>query len=202
MRISLANPIYSREKEIVEVLKTLESGQLSMGEKVRQFEKTWAEYCGVKCAVMVNSGSSANLLAMTLLKEIVGGGEVITPAVTWATTIFPIAQVGMTPVLVDVDWDFNISIKRVEQAIGLKTRAIFPVHLLGNPARMAELRELADENDLFLIEDACEAHGAEIFGKKVGGFGDMGTFSFYVSHHITTIEGGMITTDNVDYADR
>lgn len=174
-----------------------------MGEKVRRFEKMYAEYIGVEHAVMVNSGSSANLLALSVLTNpmldgrIKQGGEIITPAVTWPTTIYPIANVGCVPVLVDIDLEtLDMSAGETEKALSDKTRALMPVHLLGNPCDMKELGRIADGNNLFLIEDSCEAHGSEYWGKKTGSFGDFSTFSFYFAHHISTIEGGMILTSN------
>ena len=200
MRVPIASPVVG-EEECKAVDAVMRSGQLTMGPRVKEFEKKWADYVGTKHAIMVNSGSSANLLMMTAYKNTVGKGEVITPAVTWATTVFPIAQVGLKPVLVDVDHDFNISIDAIRKAITDKTRAIFPVHLLGNSARMEEIVEIAEENDLDILEDCCEAHGAEVNGFKVGTFGQMGTYSFFMSHHITCGEGGMIVTDNDQFND-
>src|SRR2546427_4318018 len=163
----------------------------------------FAEYLGSKHAVMVNSGSSANLLTLSVLTNpllqdrMMPRTEIITPAVTWATTVYPIANVGCTPVLVDVDLrSFNIYPEAVEKAISPKTGAIVPVHLLGNPCKIEEIKRIAEDHDMYLVEDACESTGAEIQGKKVGSFGNMGTFSFFISHHISTIEGGMIVTDN------
>ena len=181
---------------------------LTMGEKVKQFEHMFAKYIGTRFAIMVNSGSSANLLALaTLTNPALGnhlkpGDEIITPAVTWATTVFPIIQFGLTPVLVDVDLDtFNLNIDEVEKAITEKTRAIMLVHLLGNPCDMGRLMEIAQRHNLFIIEDTCEAHGAEFNRRKVGSFGDLATFSFFFSHHITTIEGGMVLTNNEEFAE-
>ncbi len=203
MKIPIAQPIFG-EEETNAVMEVMKTGQLTMGAKVKEFEKAWADYVGVKYGVMVNSGSSANLLMLTAYKNYIGrrGGEIITPAVTWATTVFPIAQVGFKPVLVDVDYDFNIQIDAIRKAINGRTKAIFPVHLLGNPARMEEIVEIAEENDLDILEDCCEAHGAEVNGFKVGTWGEMGTFSFFASHHISTVEGGMIVTNNDDWADQ
>jgi len=174
-----------------------------MGKKVKRFEEMFSRYLGSKHAVMVNSGSSANLLALSvltnpLLKDrIEPGSEIITPAVTWATTVYPIANVACTPVLVDVDLEtYNISPEEAEKAVGPQTAAIMPVHLLGSPCEIGDMQSIADRHDLFLVEDACESTGAEFQGQKVGTFGDMGTFSFYMSHHISTVEGGMVVTDN------
>ena len=201
-RIPLTVPTYGCE-EVEEALDSLLSTWVTMGQKVKRFEEVFASYLGSKHAVMVNSGSSANLLSLSLLANpilpncIEKGSEIITPAVTWATTIYPIVDIGSTPVLVDVDpRTFNLIPEQVEKAIGPKTKAIVPVHLLGRPCEIASIKEIAEAHDLYLIEDACESTGAEIEGKKVGTFGHMGTFSFFLSHHISTIEGGMIVTDD------
>lgn len=206
-KIPLIAPSYGWE-EVVEALDSMLTTQVTMGEKVKQFESMFANYIGVNHAVMVHSGSSANLLALSVLTNpalknyLKPGDEVITPAVTWATTVFPIINCGLVPVLVDVDLEtFNISVEEIEKAITGKTRAIMPVHLLGNPCDMDKIMGIAKEYNLYIIEDACEAHGAEFEGKKVGSFGDLGTFSFFFSHHITTIEGGMILTNNEELAE-
>jgi len=206
-KIPLMSPSYGWE-EVNEALESLLSTQVTMGEKVKKFESMFAQYIGVKHAIMVNSGSSANLLALSVLANPVlknrlePGDEIITPAVTWATTVYPIIQVGAVPVLVDVGLEtFNTNAKEIRKAITGKTKAIMLVHLLGNPCPMDEIREIAEEHNLYLIEDACEAHGAEFGGKKVGSFGDLATFSFFFSHHITTIEGGMVLTDSEELAE-
>ena len=187
-KIPLQVPSYDAD-EVIEALDSLMSGWVTMGKKVKAFEEAWAAYIGVKHAVMTNSGSSANLLALSAL-DIPKGSEIITPALTWATTVFPIAQAGFVPVLVDVEREtYNIDRYAVGKALTRKTRAFMPVHLLGNPVDLWR-------KDVYVIEDACEAHGAEINGRKVGSFGTMGTFSFFFSHHISTIEGGMITTND------
>lgn len=199
-KIPLHAPSYGAE-EVNEVITSLLTTRVTMGEKVRRFETLWAEYLGVANAVMVNSGSSANLLAASILAnpEFPGrlrpGDEVIVPAVAWSTTYFPLVNVGAVPVLVDVELEtFTIDPAAAERAVTPRTRAIMPVHLMGNPCEMGRLMDLARRRDLFLIEDACEAHGAQFLGRKVGTFGQMGTFSFYFSHHISTVEGGMLVT--------
>jgi CDP-6-deoxy-D-xylo-4-hexulose-3-dehydrase len=201
-RIPLTVPTYGSE-EVEEAIGSLLSTWVTMGDKVKKFEEAFARYNGSKHAVMVNSGSSANLLALSVLTNpilpdhIEKGSEIITPAVTWATTIYPIVNVGCTPVLVDVDArTFNILPEEVEKAATSKTRAIVPVHLLGGPCELEKINSFATDHDLYVVEDACEATGAEIEARKVGSFGDMGTFSFFISHHISTIEGGMIVTDD------
>jgi len=201
-KIPLTVPTYGSE-EVEEAVDSLLSTWVTMGSKVKKFEETFAKYNGSKRAVMVNSGSSANLLALSVLTNprlsdhIERGSEIITPAVTWATTVYPIANVGCTPVLVDVGpQTFNINPEEVEKAINSKTQGIVPVHLLGGPCEIEGIKRIAEDHDLFMIEDACESTGAEIQRKKVGSFGDIGTFSFFISHHISTIEGGMIVTDD------
>ena len=206
-KIPLSVPSYSWE-EAYEAIESILTTWVTMGEKVKKFEEMFAEYIGVKNAIMVNSGSSANLLALSVLTNpivkdrIQKGEEIITPAITWSTTVFPIINVGAVPVLVDVDLNtYTIDTNEVEKAITDKTRAIMLVHLLGNPCDMKKIIKIAEEHDLFVIEDCCEAHGAEFNGKKVGSFGDISTFSFFFSHHISTIEGGMILTDNEEYGE-
>src|SRR5712664_3263608 len=201
-KIPLTIPTYGTE-EVEEAVDSLLSTWVTMGSKVRKFEEAFAQYNGSKHAVMVNSGSSANLLALSVLTNpilpdhIAKGSEIITPAVTWATTVYPIANVGCIPVLVDVDpRTFNILPEEAEKAVTSKTKAVVPVHLLGGPCELDKIDRIAEDHDLYFVEDACESTGAEIQGKKVGSFGDMGTFSFFISHHISTIEGGMIVTDN------
>ena len=199
-RIPLNVPSYGPE-EVIEALDSMLSGWMTMGKKVKAFEDAWAAYIGVEHAVMTNSGSSANLLALRSL-DLRPDSEVITPALTWATTVFPIAQAGYIPVLVDVDREtYNISVRAIERALTGKTRAIMPVHLLGNPCDMDGVMALARRHGLAVIEDACEAHGATYHGQKVGSFGDMATFSFFFSHHISTIEGGMVATNHTTIAD-
>lgn len=201
-KIPLNIPTYGSD-EVEEALESLLSTWLTMGSKVKKFEEAFAHYNGSKHAVMVNSGSSANLLALSVLTNpivkdyIPKGSEIITPAVTWATTIYPITDVGCTPVLVDVDpKTFNIIPDEIEKAITSKTRAILPVHLLGGPCQIERIEKIAEIHNLYLIEDTCETTGGEVHGKKTGSFGDMGTFSFFLSHHISTIEGGIVVTDD------
>ena len=194
-------------EEVNEAIDSLLSTYVTMGKKVKKFEEVFAKYIGVKEGIMVNSGSSANLLALSVLtnpaleNRILPGEEIITPAVTWATTVYPIYNVGAVPVFVDVDTDFNINPDLIEESITKKTRAIMPVHLVGNPCNMRKIMKIAEEHDLFVVEDTCEAHGAEFEHKKMGSFGDFSTFSFFFSHHITTIEGGMVMTNNEKYSE-
>lgn len=205
--IPLSVPSYGWE-ETYDAVESLLTTSVTMGQKVHEFERRFANYIGVRNSIMVNSGSSANLLALSVLtnptikQRIKANDEIITPAVTWSTTVFPIINVGATPVLVDVDLKtYNIDVDQIEDAITNKTRAIMLVHLLGNPCDMKRIMEIAEDHDLFVIEDACEAHGAEFNGRKVGSFGHLSTFSFFFSHHISTIEGGMVLTNNEEYAE-
>jgi CDP-6-deoxy-D-xylo-4-hexulose-3-dehydrase len=178
-----------------------------MGAEVRQFEEDFAQYIGSKYAVMFNSGSSANLGMLAALRyvrnsSVQEGDEVIVPAVSWSTTYYPVNQVGLTLKFVDVNLQtLNIDVNLVEQAIGPKTKAILAVNLLGNPAELNVLRALSKKHNLVLLEDNCESLGAELDGEKTGSFGLAGTYSFFFSHHICTMEGGMVTTNSKDFAE-
>ena len=209
--VPLMEPSYSWQ-EVNQAIESLLSTRITLNysssNKVYQFEKAWSEFIGTKNGIMVNSGSSANLLALFVLSNpalpnrIKPGDEIITPAVTWHTTISPIICVGAIPVLVDVSLDdYTIDVEAIEKAITPKTKAIMPVHLLGNPCKMDAILEIATKHNLFVNEDTCEAHGAEFDGQKCGSMGDIGTFSFFFSHHITTMEGGMLMTNNDEIAE-
>lgn len=206
-KIPLAVPSYNHE-EVTEAIHSLLDTMVTMGNKVKQFEEKFAKYIGTKHAIMVNSGSSANLLSLAILtnpsfsRKLNFGDEVITPALTWSTTVYPMVNNGLKPVFADVDpLTFCLNENKIEEAISKNTKAIMPVHLLGNTANMSKIKDIANTHDLFVIEDSCEAHGAEFEGKKVGSFGDMSTFSFFLSHHITTIEGGMLLTNDDELYD-
>ena len=175
-------------EEIEEAIDSLLSGWITMGKKVRIFEEAWADYIGVEHAIAVNSGSSALLVMLTAMVEcgfLKPEQEVVLPAVGWSTSLFSVAQAGLTPVLVDVDLD-TISLK------GHFERPVLAIHLLGAAAQVTAP---------ILMEDACGAHGGMIGGKKLGSLGACGAFSFFFSHHITTGEGGMITTSDPRLAD-
>jgi len=201
-KIPLAIPQFGSD-EVIESVESLLSTWVTMGKKVRSFESQFKDYVGQKGALMVNSGSSANLLALSALSSpnfnnrIKPGDEVICPAVTWPTSVYPILNVGAKPVLVDVDLNtLNVSPETIEDAITPRTKAIMAVHLMGNPCQTDKIKQIADKREINLIEDCCEAHGAKIGNKSVGSFGICSTFSFFLSHHITTIEGGMVLTNN------
>lgn len=186
-------------------MKTLLSTMTTMGRQVADFQEMYANYVGSKYAVMSNSGSSNNLLAVAALANpftphhMKPGDEVIVPALSWSTTIWPLVQHNLVPVFVDCDLaSFNLDLDKLEKAIGPKTRAIKLVHVYGNPCNMDAIMSLAKKHDLFVIEDCCEAMGAMYDGKHVGTFGDVGNYSFFFAHHITTMEGGMSVTNNFD----
>lgn len=185
--------------EVIGALDALLSTRVTMGEKVRAFEAEWARYCGVGHGVMVNSGSSAVLLMLAALVELgrlQPGDEVLCPAVTWSTSLFPIAQCGLVPVMVDVEpTTLCIDPASARAARSSRTRAVLAVHLLGQPAAMEAFE------DLLVLEDACGAHGAVAHGRRVGSVGAAAAFSFFFSHHISTIEGGMVVTDDGELAD-
>jgi CDP-6-deoxy-D-xylo-4-hexulose-3-dehydrase len=191
--------------EVFAAVETMLSTFTTMGKKVRTFEKQYADYAGTQHGVMSNSGSSANLLAVAALANQVTpnylkpGDEVIVPALSWSTTIWPLIQHNLIPVFVDCDISsLNFDLVKLEQAIGPKTRAIKLVHVYGNPCNMDVIMALAKKHNLFIIEDCCEAMGAVYDGKSVGSFGDIGTFSFFFSHHISTLEGGISVTNNFE----
>ena len=202
----LASTTWDAE-EVQVATKLLERNQLTMGAEVKKFETDFAEYIGTKYAVMFNSGSSANLGMLAALRyvqnsQVSEGDEVIVPAVSWSTTYYPVNQAGLTLKFVDVDLNtLNMDVDLVEKAISPKTKAILAVNLLGNPAELTKLRELAVKHDLVLLEDNCESLGAELDGEKAGSFGLAGTYSFFFSHHICTMEGGMVTTNSKEFAE-
>jgi CDP-6-deoxy-D-xylo-4-hexulose-3-dehydrase len=204
--IRLAEPTFG-EEEISAVVECMRSTQVTSGEKVRAFEREFSASNLLSCwdSVACNSGSSANLLAISALVStgrLKAGDEVIVSALSWSTTVWPLIQHGLVPVFVDCDAEtLCISPAAVAEAIGSKVRAIMPVHVYGNPCDMDALFALCRKEGLGLIEDCCEALGAEYEGRPVGTFGDVATFSFYYSHHITTMEGGMAVTLDHDLAE-
>lgn len=203
MNIKLMEDSFTDE-ELNAVTACFKSKQYTQGKIVDEFEKKFAEWNESKYAVMVNSGSSANLIMVQLLKEKYGlkeGDEVIVPAVTWPTTVYPVIQNNLVPVFCDVDESYNLSVSSLKKMISSKTKALFLVHLLGQPAKMDEIVSICKEYNLVLIEDCCESLGALYSGKKVGNFGVMASYSFYFGHHMTTVEGGMIVTNNTEDQD-
>ena len=182
--------------EIFAALKSLLSGWLGLGENASEFGNKFSKFLGTEYCVMTNSGSSANLLAVESLK-IPKGSEAITPAVTFPTTLNPLIKCGLKPIFVDVNPNtYNIEASDIGKAISKKTKLIMIPHTLGNPNEIDAIMELAEENNIFVIEDACDALGSKYDGKYVSTFGDLGTFSFYPAHHMTMGEGGAVVTNS------
>jgi len=182
--------------EIFEALKSLLSGWFGIGKCASEFEKKFSKFLGTKQCVLANSGSSANLLAVESL-QLPRGSEAITPATTFPTTINPLIQKGIKPVLMDIDpTTYNINASKLERAFSEKVKLLMIPHTLGNPNEMDKIMEFAQDHDLYVIEDSCDALGSQYDGKYVSTFGDLGTFSFYPAHHITMGEGGAIVTNN------
>jgi len=198
--IPIARPLIGQEEKQA-VLEVLESGMLTQGPRVQAFEAAFAEYCGVRHAVATSSGTTA--LHTALLAHGIGSGdEVITTPFTFIASANSILFTGAKPVFVDIEKDsFNINPLLIEEKITPHTKAIMPVHLFGLPADMDPIMEIAERHGLVVIEDACQAHGVEYRGKRVGSFGT-GCFSFYPTKNITTAEGGMITTNDDKIAEK
>lgn len=176
---------------------------LTQSREVEAFEQEWSEWLGMRHSVFVNSGSSANLLTLAALKIETGPGEIIVPSLTWVSDIASVLQCGFEPIFVDINpetlgMDSDLIIDRLTE----RTRAVFLSHILGYNALDDRLINTLKDRGIPLIEDVCESHGATHKGKKVGTFGLMSNFSFYYAHHLSTIEGGMISTDNTDYYER
>ena len=189
--------------DIIEGLKVLISKKITMSDKTLNFEKRFSKFIGSKYALMVNSGSSANLLALfaatnpTKTDKLDKGDECLIPALCWSTSLWPIVQSGLKPVFVDVEPEtLNISIEDLRKKISKKTKALMLVHVLGNSTNMERLMKLVNKHKIKLIEDSCESLGSKYKNKYLGNFGEFGTFSFYYSHQITSGEGGMIICNN------
>ncbi|MCF2136456.1 MAG: DegT/DnrJ/EryC1/StrS aminotransferase family protein [Candidatus Thorarchaeota archaeon] len=199
--IPVAKPIIGDE-ELEAVRKVLESGYLAEGKVSRELEAKFSEYIGTKYATVTTNGTTALFTALDAM-GIRPGDEVITTPFTFIASANTITQLGAIPIFVDVDPEtYNIDPDLIEQAITEKTKAIMPVHIFGNPADMKRIMEIAEAHDLSVLEDACQAHGATIDGKKVGSFGHAAAFSFYATKNMMTGEGGMIVTDDEDLIER
>lgn len=184
--------------------RALDSSRVSSGKYVRRFEEKFAKLVNAKESVAVSSGTDADVLALAVLYDFGAkrGDEVIIPALSFVATGNAVLHAGFKPVFVDVKRDtLNIDTDLIEGAITKKTRAIMPVHLMGKPAKMDIINKIAKKNNLYVIEDAAEAHGAVYKDKKVGQWGDMAAYSLYIAHIITTIEGGIVTTNRREFAD-
>lgn len=198
-RINYSGAVFD-EREITSMVDSILKGWWGLGPKAREFTEKLSQYLGVSKTILVNSGSSANLIALSALMSkkiktpINKGEEVITPAVTFPTTLNPIIQNDLTPVIVDVDLEtYNINVEKLKEAVTSKTRAIMLPHTLGNPNDMDAVMDIIEDSNLYLIEDNCDALGSEFDGKKTGSFGILSTCSFYPAHHITMGEGGAVS---------
>lgn len=195
--IPIAKPNIGKEEEEA-VLEVLRSGMLARGPKAKEFEENFAKYAGTSHAIATSSGTTA--LHISLLANGIGqDDEVIIPSVTFFATASTVLFCGAKPVFVDIDPDtYNMDVSKVEEAITPNTKAIVPVHMFGQPVDMDPLMEIAKKHNLKIVEDACQSHGAEYGGKKVGTFGNTSCFSFYPTKNMVAGEGGMIVTDDQD----
>jgi CDP-4-dehydro-6-deoxyglucose reductase, E1 len=192
------------QEEIDAINRVVRSGRFTMGEQVRRFEEAFAVRFGMKHAVMVNSGSSANLVAVAALfykaqRPLQRGDEVIVPAISWATTFHPLQQYGLKLKFVDVELEtLNMDASKLDAALTPRTRMVVAVNILGNPAPLDRIRAFCDAHDLILFEDNCESLGARLNGQLCGTFGGVNTFSTFYSHHISTMEGGLVVTNDTE----
>jgi len=190
------------QEELDAMHKVIDSGVFTMGENVEKFEREFARYVNAKYCIMVNSGSSANLLMVAALfyrkkHPLTRGDEVIVPAVSWGTSYFPLYQYGLKLRFVDIDLEtLNYNLDQLNDSITAKTKLILAVNLLGNPNDYNHINEIIKGRKITLIEDNCEAMGATFHGRQAGTFGIMGSFSTFFSHHISTMEGGHVVTDD------
>ena len=196
----ITNNIIKSDLDAVKELVSQDNPILTNGPKVRVFEEQWSKWVGTKYSVFVNSGSSANLLSMALLQlDFPNGGEVIVPPLTWVSDISSVIQCGFTPVFADIDLNtLGMNTDQIITKINNNTRAVFLSHIQGFNALSEKLLFELDNKNIRLIEDVCESHGALFKGKKVGSYGWTSNFSFYYAHHLSTIEGGMICTNDKD----
>ena len=202
-KFPLATSSWGQEEQDA-MQRIIASGMFTMASNVLAFENDFASYIGSKYCVMVNSGSSANLLMVAALfytqnskLKLNRGDEIIVPAVSWSTTYYPLYQYGLKIKFVDIDLNtLNYDLEQLEKAVTDKTRAIMAVNLLGNPNDFDRVNQIIDGRNILLVEDNCESMGAKYKGKMAGTFGVMGTFSSFFSHHISTMEGGLIVTDD------
>ncbi len=191
-------------EELAAIRRVIDSGRLTMGESVRQFEAAFAAHFGMRHAVMLNSGSSANLVGVAALsykreRPLRPGDEIIVPALSWATTYHPLQQYGLKLRFVDIELDtLNMDVSQLARALTARTRAVVAVSILGNPAALDRIRAFCDEHDLYLFEDNCESAGARLDGRLCGTFGHVNTFSTFFSHQLSTMEGGVLVTDDAE----
>jgi len=203
IKFPLATATWGQEEQDA-MQRVIASGMYTMGENVRAFERDFAEYVSSKYCVMVNSGSSAILLMVAALfytknplLKLQRGDEVIVPAVSWSTTYYPLYQYGLKIKFVDIDlYTLNYDLAQLEESVTDRTRVIMAVNLLGNPNDFGRIQQIIADRNIVLLEDNCESMGAKFEGKQAGTFGVMGGFSSFFSHHISTMEGGLIVTDD------
>lgn len=194
------------DEELEAIRRVCRSDRYTMGEEVKRFEEAFAEKFGMAHAVMVNSGSSANLVGVAALcykreRPLQRGDEVIVPAISWATTYHPLQQYGLRLRFVDIDLrTLNLDATQLEAALTPRTRMVVAVSILGNPAPLDAVRAFCDAHGLYFFEDNCESMGASLHGKPCGTFGDVNTFSTFYSHHISTMEGGLLLTNDTEIA--
>jgi CDP-6-deoxy-D-xylo-4-hexulose-3-dehydrase len=189
------------KRELIDFIST-PNQRFTQGNRVKQFEKEWSEWLGVKYSVFVNSGASANYIMASIMKETKGLGEVIVSPIGWVSDVAPLVNLGFTPVFVDVSMNtMSITLDNIKAAVTDKTVGVVFVDALGFGAMSDEIVQYCKANDLFLIEDCCESHGATYGDKKCGTDANVSNFSFYFGHHITTIEGGMVCTNDDDIYD-
>jgi CDP-4-dehydro-6-deoxyglucose reductase, E1 len=198
------NILEQKDKEILIEFINKED-RFTQHKKVKEFESKWCEWQNCSFSTFVNSGSSADLIMLDAVKELYSipdGAEVLVPAVTWSTNISSVIQAKMKPVFIDVNLtDLSFDYEKIESAVSLKTKIILVTHLIGIPADMERIAAIAKKFNLIVLEDCCESHGAKFGNKKVGNFGFASTFSFYWGHHFTSIEGGVVCTENEDLND-
>jgi CDP-6-deoxy-D-xylo-4-hexulose-3-dehydrase len=203
MFYDLASSSWGAE-EIAALHRVIDGGQLTIGPNVRQFEEDFARKFGVRHALMVSSGSAANLVGIAALchkkdRPLQRGDEVVVPSISWATTYYPLQQYGLRLRFVDVELEsLNMDVSQLERALTPRTRMVVAVSILGNPAALDMLRAFCDRHDLYLFEDNCESMGSSLNGRPCGTFGDINTFSTFFSHHISTMEGGVLATNNTE----
>jgi CDP-6-deoxy-D-xylo-4-hexulose-3-dehydrase len=191
-------------EEVAAIQRVVDSGRYTMGEHVARFEQAFAEKFGVRHALMTGSGSSANLVGIAALchagkRPLQRGDEVIVPSISWATTYYPLQQYGLKLRFLDIELDtLNMDVSRLEEALTPRTRMVVAVSILGNPCALDRIRAFCDRHGLIFFEDNCESMGASLAGKPAGSFGDIGTFSTFYSHHISTMEGGVLVTGDTE----
>jgi perosamine synthetase len=200
-QINVVKPMID-DKEINSIIEVLKSGMIAEGSKAREFEKQFSEFIGVKHSIFVNNGTTALHLALEAL-NIDHGSEIITSGFTFIASSNAISFIGAIPIFGDINKKtWNLDPDSVRKLITPKTKAIMPVHIFGLPSNMKEINEIAEEHDLFVVEDAAQGHGGKIDNKHVGNFGDVACFSFYATKNMITGEGGMLVTNNDEIADR